>query len=148
MAGWEPTGADAEQGITAAHPRQNDRGVVGREGKVGIALQIVAHEVGEITGQQGFGASDGEGTLIRQILTIGQHPLHFGQARGHSFQQLLCLRGEADLAPLRLNQLLAKALLQLGNPLAHRRLADIEATGHLGHGSFTCQQAQRLQPFQ
>lgn len=61
MAGREPTGADAEQGITAAHPRQNDRRVVGGEGKVGIALQIVAHKVGEITRQQGFGAGDGEG---------------------------------------------------------------------------------------
>lgn len=74
MAGREPTGADAEQGITAAHPRQNDRRVVGREGKVGIALQIVAHKVGEITRQQGFGAGDGEGALVRQILTIGKHP--------------------------------------------------------------------------
>ncbi len=148
MAGREPTGADAEQGIAAAYPRQNDRRVVGGEGKVGIVLQIVAHKVGEITGQQGFRAGDGEGALIRQILAIGQHPLHFGQTRGHSLQQLLRLRGEADLAPLRLDQLLAKAQLQLGNPLAYRRLADIEATGHLGHGSFARQQAQRLQPFQ
>ncbi len=115
---------------------------------MGIAAQIAAHKVGEVARQQGFGAGDGERAVIRQILAISQHPLHFGQTRGHSLQQLMGLRGEPDLAPLRLDQFLAKAQLQLGNPLAHRRLADIEATGHLGHGPFARQQAQRLQPFQ
>ncbi len=148
MAGREATGADAEQGIAAAHPRQNDRSVVGGEGEMRVAAKVAAHEVGEITGQQGLGAGDGEGAVICQILAVGQHSFHLGQARRYPIQQLQRLRSEPDLAPLWLDQLLAKALLQLGNPLAHRRLADIEAAGHLGHGSFTCQQAQCLQPFQ
>jgi len=148
VAGRQAPGADAEQGIAAAHSRQNDRGMVGGEGEVVILLQVVVHEAGEVARQQGLGAGDGQGSQVGEGLAVGQHPLHLGEAGSDPGQQLLCLGGEPYLAPVRLDQLLAEALLQLGDALAHRRLADIEPAGHLGHGAFAGQQAECLQPFQ
>jgi hypothetical protein len=39
------------------------------------------------------------------------------------------------MTAIRLDELLAKALLQLGDALADRRLTDIEAACNLGHGA-------------
>ncbi len=148
MARRQATGADPEQGIPAAHPGQNDRGVVGREGNVGIPFKVGVHEAGEVARQQGFGAGDGQRGLIREDLAVRQHPLHFGEARGYPGEQFTGLGSEADMTAIRLDELLAKALLQLGDALADRRLTDIEAACNLGHGALACQQAECLQPFQ
>ncbi len=148
MAGRQPAGADAEQGVAAAHPRQDHRGVVGGEGEMGIAAQVVVHEAGQVARQQGLGAGDGQRGLIRQGLVVRQHPLDLRQTRRHPGEQLTGLGSEADMTAVRFDELLAKALLELGDPLAHRRLADVEPAGRLGHGALACQQTERLQPFQ
>ncbi len=106
------------------------------------------HEAGEVARQQGLRAGDGQGGLVGEDLAVRQHPLHLGQARGHPGEQLPGLGGEAGVAPIRLDELLAKALLQLGDALADCRLADVEAACDLGHGALARQQAECLQPFQ